>query len=102
MNLSKGHYGWTATTEVPVGERTLQITTMKRSGGFLGTIGTVGIRKGISFSFVLFEDFSKTLASEDCRCTKNAVITQHNAVMSDIDTVIAQVNKYYEARVEPA
>ena len=102
MNLSKGHYGWTATTEVPVGERTLQITTMKRGSGELATTGTVGIRKGISFSFIVFEDFSKTLARETCRCTKNAVITQHNMVIDDIDRVIAQVNAYYESKVELA
>lgn len=103
MELSKSHYGWVATTLVPVDdERMLQIFTMKRHSGELVTTASAGVKSGMFFSFKLTEDYRKTFARVNCKCTKNAVITQHNMVVSDLATIIADVKSFYNKQVEPA
>ena len=95
MKISKSFYGWFVQSDVAVGDRVLRLTTMKRSSGLLATTGSAGKKDGIAFSFTTGDDFFKTLASAKCRVTKNAAITQHNAVISNIDLVIKDIDKFY-------
>ena len=93
MNVYKGHYGWCAETDIPVGERVVRITTMKRSNGMLATTASAGKQDGYSFTFVVFEDFSKTLCLQKVRCSEKTVRLQHSQV--DTTALVAEVESYY-------
>ena len=93
MRVYKSHYGWCAESEVAVGERVVRITTMKRSNGQLATIATAGKVNGISFSFVLFQDFNKVLLQEKVRCTEKSVKAQHDQI--DYNKLTQEVEAFY-------
>jgi hypothetical protein len=93
MKISKGYHGWSAESEVKVGERLVRITTMKRSNGMLATMATAGKQEGLFFSFMVFQDFNKVLLQEKARCTEKAVAAQHSLV--DLAALTADVEAFY-------
>jgi len=94
MQVYKNAYnGWCAESTVPVGDRVIRITTMKRSNGMLATTASAGKQDGYSFTFVVFEDFSKTLCLQKVRCSEKAVRLQHSQV--DTTALVAEVEAYY-------
>lgn len=98
MNTSyfKGYYGHQAETGMDLPDnRFLKITTMKRSSGNLATTATVGKSSGNSFSFVVFQDFTKTLVNEKVRVTEKAVKNQHDKVLENLDALKAEIAEYY-------
>ena len=92
----KGYYGHQAETGMDLPDnRFLKITTMKRSSGNLVTTATVGKSSGNSFSFVMFEDFNKTLLHEKVRVTEKAVKNQHDKALENLDALKAEIAEYY-------
>ena len=92
----KGYHGNQAESGVELPDnRFLKITTMKRSSGNLATTATVGKSSGNSFSFVVFQDFNKTLANEKIRVTEKAVKNQHDKVLENLDDLKAEIAEYY-------
>ena len=92
----KGYYGQQAETGLDLPDnRFLKITTMKRASGNLATTASVGKSNGDSFSFVVFQDFNKTLASEKVRVTEKAVKTQHDKVLENLDALKAEIAEFY-------
>ena len=93
MNVHKGYHGWTAESEVTVGDRIVKITTMKRSNGLLATTATAGKKDGMFFTFMMFQDFTKTLLQEKARCTEKSVRLQHSLI--DTAALAAEVEAFY-------
>jgi len=92
----KGYYGQQAETGLDLPDnRFLKITTMKRASGNLATTACVGKSSGDSFSFVVFQDFNKTLANEKVRVTEKAVKTQHDKVLENLDALKAEIAEFY-------
>lgn len=101
---SKGYYGNQARTtieQVVNGQiRVLEISTMKRSNGKLVTQATSHLDDGSGFlSYIMFQDYSKTIASDSVRVTAKAVQTQHESVLANIASILDDVVAYYEKAV---
>lgn len=102
--IRKGVHGWTAETEVPIGDnRVLSILTMKRSDGSLTTTATVHrletLRGMPMKSFAFGKDFHKAMLTEQVRCTEKAVAKQHADVLSHISTIKQRVAEHYGEEV---
>ncbi len=94
--------GWEATDSIEMDYgRTLRVQTSKRSGGDIATIATSVILApdhgtGFSgYSFVMFQDFNKTIARVKARCTEKSITQIHATAMSDIAEVIKAANAHY-------
>ena len=93
----KGRRGWQMETcfQLP-DDRELCFSTHKRYDGSLCTQAIVSKCSGQSRSFVVFEDYMKTIRLENVRCTRKAVQAQHLDALKDKDIVMAEVKaKYY-------
>ena len=88
---------WCAEDEVAINDgRILKVTTMKRHNKSLATTVTAGKRDGNFFTYVVFQDFSKTvLATRPARITQGAVTEQHALVIAQIDHTKRDVNEFY-------
>ncbi len=88
--------GWMARTEVPLeDDREIRLSTYKDYTGKLVTRAQVGVAKANSFTFVIFQDYHKTLAANKVRCTAKAVTQQHETALSQLPTIIADVTRFY-------
>lgn len=101
--IRKGVHGWTAETEVPIGDnRVLSILTMKRWGGALSTAATVHhieTLRGMSMKSFAWTDYHQTHLTEQVRCTEKAVAKQHADVLSHISTIKQRVAEHYGEEV---
>jgi len=101
--LYKGRDGWKAETTIDLeAPYTLKIGTSKRSGGGISTIATrVKIERDEStgytgYSFVVYQDFSKTVqADRAARCTEKTVTTMHAAALAQLDQIKADCAAHY-------
>lgn len=90
------HGEWQCESEVALPDnRIMRINTSKRSSGQLATTATVGRMDGAFFTFMMFQDFNRTLRSAKVRCTQRVVEEMHDDVLNDIDTVKAAVEEFY-------
>ena len=95
------HDGWTAETKVALDEtRVLRIYTSKRSDKWIWTYASVHHRNGTALTHAIYQDYSKPLAKSGLRCTEKNVSSQHKAILGIIDTIIADVHRFYAK--EPA
>ena len=90
------HNEWEVVDEIDLpDDRVLRIYTSRRSSGFLSTTATVGRLEGGFFSFMMFQDYSKTVSSEKVRCTQKTVEAHHAAAMVGIEKIKADVAAFY-------
>lgn len=100
--LYKGRNGWQVETSFPLpGDRELIFNTGKRHDGTLCTTAKVVKRDGLVRTFVVFQDYMKTLRREAVRCTAKIVQAQHRVALKDKDTVMAEVMAQYYPEGEP-
>ncbi len=94
--LVKGRSGWEVETCFPLPEgRELSIRTNKRPDGTLCTTASVSKRDGMCRTFVMFQDYMKTIRREKVRCTEKTVQAQHLDALKDKDIIMAEVNAQY-------
>lgn len=87
--------GWQARTFIDMGfnNRYLEIMTSKRFDGYLSTTATVCKKEDGCISFLLFQDYSKTLAKTKTRVTEKSVLLQHHSF--DWDAVMEEAMGSY-------
>lgn len=83
------------------GGRELTFNTGKRHDGTLCTTAKVVKRDGLCRTFVVFQDYMKTIRCETVRCTAKIVQAQHRVALKDKDTVMAEVMAQYYPEGEP-
>ena len=94
--LVKGRSGWQVETCFPLPDgRELSFSTGKRHDGSLCTTASVSKRDGQSRTFVIFQDYMKTVRREKVRCTDKTVQAQHLDALKDKDIVMAEVKAQY-------
>jgi hypothetical protein len=77
----------------------VQISTHKGGRGGVVSYATVGIRDGISFSFLMFGDFSKAVASYPAgRVTSKIVEEAHAATLASVDSILEEVAAFYSVK----
>lgn len=87
---------WSAETEIMLEPKLmLSIDTSKRHTGEIATVASVHIIEGRMKTHRVFEDYNKCLAFSRVRCTSKAVENQHMKVMSQIETIKADVARFY-------
>lgn len=92
MGRAKGHRG-------QEGKRVLHMSTGKASRGGLRTTARCAVRTPDGCeSWILFDDFSKTLAQSSARCTERAVRELHATAMAAIEAVLAEARTFYERK----
>lgn len=100
--MYKGRNGWQVETSFPLpGGRELTFNTSKRHGGTLCTTASVSKRDGVFRSFVMYQDYMKTIRREAVRCTAKTVQAQHLDALKDKDIVMAEVKAQYYPEGEP-
>lgn len=100
MNISKGRDGWKAETSIKLdGGLWLDITTLKGNGGLRSRAQCYRRENGF-ITFVLFQDYSATLATSPARCTEKAVADLHRQTLGKLDDVKAAVAAFYAAKGE--
>lgn len=104
--LRKARDGWRAETNVPLEDgRTLKLSTWKgnrRSGG-VETHGTVVKDDGNGmFSYVLFQDYSKTVYSAAGKATEKLVRDTHAMALTQLPSIIEEVKAFYATKKEAA
>ena len=94
--LVKGRSGWQVETCFPLPDgRELSFSTRKRHDGSVCTTASVGKRDGLFRTFVMFQDYMKTIRREKVRCTDKTVQAQHLDALKDKDIVMAEVKAQY-------
>ena len=93
--VSKGRDGWTARTEIQLGnDRVLSIKTSKGAYGGLTTWAGVSVRDVDFLTHRMFQDFSKTIIKTvPSRITAKVVEAQHALI--DLDELLAMVESHY-------
>lgn len=106
--ITKGIRGWSAEARIPVdglpldGHRFLKVTTHKTDRGELVTSATLCKKEdGGGFSFVVFQDYSKTVIRSKSRCTEKNVEVQQQTALNDLQHILADVRIHY-AKAEAA
>lgn len=102
ITVTKGYYGYFVTTQVPVGgDKAIEFTTMKRSGGNLVTTAqTVTVESANCSSYMMFQNFSMTVINEKLpRVTSKVVADQHHRALLRIDEILAK-NALHDAKTE--
>jgi hypothetical protein len=99
MKVAKELRGWTATTDVPVeGDLIVRFTTMKRSNGKLVTSAQAYRKQGNMISYVMFQDYNRTLITSDSkRVTAKVVEEQHSKI--NVQDVVGLVRCFYGLEV---
>ena len=98
----RGRDGWQVETSFPLPDgRELTFNTGKRYNGTLCTTASVSKRDGLSRTFVMFQDYWKTIRCERVRCTAKTVQAMHRDALKDKDTVMAEVMAQYYPEGEP-
>ena len=94
--LVKGRSGWQVETCFPLPDgRELSFSTSKRHDGSLCTTASVSKCDGVYRTFVVFQDYMKTIRREKVRCTDKTVQAQHLDALKDKDIVMAEVKAQY-------
>ena len=94
--LYKGRSGWQVETRFPLPDgRELSFSTSKRPDGTLCTTASVSKRDGLCRTFVMFQDYMKTIRREKVRCTDKTVQAQHLDALKDKDAIMAEVKAQY-------
>lgn len=94
--LYKGRSGWQVETYFPLPDgRELSFSTHKRHDGTLCTTASVSKRDGLYRTFVMFQDYMKTIRREKVRCTDKTVQAQHLDALKDKDAIMAEVKAQY-------
>lgn len=99
------HNGWTAKTIVntpEIGERRfLELVTCKRYTGEVATIATVCTRTedGVGYTFVVFQDFNRAVASEKTRATEKNVEKMHRLALQHIESLKRDACEHYGVAV---
>ena len=94
--LYKGRSGWQVETCFPLPDgRELSFSTHKRHDGTLCTTASVSKRDGLFRTFVMFQDYMKTIRRERARCTGRTEQPQHLAALKDKDAIMAEVKAHY-------
>lgn len=99
--LRKGRDGWEAKSRFPLeGPYALRLHTYKPvRGGVITTANRVEENGDGSYSFVVFQDYSKTLEwKRAARCTEKSVKEQHEAVLARLDEIKAEVAAFYSVK----
>ena len=95
-------------TVLPLGESKgrgmqLRISTYKNDSRRLVTNATAVEPTGYGFSFVVFQDFSKTvLNSSPKRITKKLIEAQHAEALEHIDQIVLAAQMHYDIMPELA
>ena len=93
---TNGYYGHNIETKIDLdNSRLVTISTMKRSSGLLVTFASVGTRNGDFISSIMFQDFTKNLASQKVRVTEKAVRLQHQQALDGIESLLAEIEDFY-------
>lgn len=107
--ILKGRDGFQGDTDIPFTEKganwVIRLHTSKSSRGGIRTSATCGKTEtsgnGFSgFTFMIFGDFSKTVAQSDSRCTEKSVTLLHTAALATADAIKAQAIDFYAAKAE--
>lgn len=96
--IVKSHNGWEAQTDIDMkDDRILRLRTSKApyGGGLRSHVQTYKKDGNGFISFVLFQDFGKTIKTSTDRCTENNVTAQHAGVMTGIDAIVEQADAFY-------
>jgi hypothetical protein len=103
--LKKGHDGYSAETNVVLGEvesgtRILRVSTYKYSRGGLWSCATVGIEKNeggyTSFSFMMYQDFHKGFNFTPAkRVTEKSVMEAHKVALSMLPAIVEEAKQQY-------
>lgn len=95
--LYKDRDGWTARSRIELephgleAGRVLDVMTYKGPRGGIWTNVRCGKVEDRCFSFMLFQDFSKTVCEDrKARCTEKAVQTMHQAALAQADAIVAE------------
>jgi ribosomal protein L3 len=92
---------WRAATSIDLEDaRVLRIETSKNDSGYVTTLATVHKRERDTLIHAMFADYSKYLAKEKIRATDKAITAQHDKVLADLPTIMADVTRHYAG--EPA
>lgn len=96
-----------AENEIPMSEpgRVLTISTSKGSRGLRTFAQSCTISDSNGFkgrTFVMFGDFTKTVAQSDKRATEKAIHEQHAAVLRQLDAILMEAEAFYAAKAAKA
>jgi len=97
----RGREGWSAESVVPLADsHSLRVSTYKSNRGGIATFVTrVLDAPDGSFSFEMFEDYSRMVAEKPkTRATEKTVAEQHAFTMARIDEIKAEVAAFYAAK----
>jgi hypothetical protein len=98
--VRKGFYGFSAENYVPlpdIADRYLRVSTSKRSNGSVSTVATVIKREGGFDTYIVFQDFSKTIASNKfARVTEKVIKAQQEAALAGIAAVAQEAVVQYQ------
>lgn len=72
----------------------LKVCTAKGSNGLRTYVQAVNIENG-GESFIMFQDFNKTLGTVTKRATANNIKEAHSQALETIEAVIEEANKHY-------
>jgi len=89
-----------AETIIPLAfeSRELRISTHKQNRGIV-TGAQVVVNKGDGcFSYVMFGDFTKTMATSQQRATVKTIAQQHEAALLSAESVLAEAIVFYTQR----
>jgi len=101
--IAKNYYGLEAVTEIPLNKRTeegemaLRVTSSKRHSGTVSTCASVIYRKDdSSYSTVIFQDYSKTIAQgKVARITEKSLAEFHAKALEAVPAALVEVAAQY-------
>ena len=116
VEVTKGRSGFEASTKINLGNvstdttgqpvvngiKVLEISTRKGTGGILSYASVYVSHGEEGFkckTFAFTDDYMKTLESNQGRCTEKSVKELHEKTMSNIDSVLADVDAFYARKV---
>ena len=102
--IEKSCYGLEAVTEIPLNKSTdegamvLRVTSSKRHSGTVSTSASVIYRKDDnSFSTVIFQDYSKTIAQgKVARITEKSLAEFHAKALEAVPATLVEVAAHYQ------
>lgn len=101
--IEKSFHGLTAATEIPLNKTTdegamvLRVTSSKRHSGSVSTTASVVYYKPDGcFSMMLFQDYSKTIASAKiARVTEKSLAEFHTKALEAVPAALVEVAAHY-------
>ena len=108
----KGRDGWEGKTDITLspevaavvagasglteGTPVLRISTHKRSAGVVTSASVHHEHDGME-TFVVYQDYMKTVGQRAARCTEKTVTEQHCSALQSVPEVVADVHAHYLA-----